>query len=219
MAERTEEKYLLDMSEYSAISARIRAVMAADSNGKDGGYSISSLYFDDPHDTALREKEDGDAVHVKYRVRTYNGEAGYIRLERKIKKGLITEKKSAKISERELASILSGEGLPEGSAAFGLFSEMRSRLFLPVVTVRYDREAYVYPSLGVRVTFDKNVDRLPPDAHCLFGNSDGALPAIERGHVIMEIKYSGRCPSFIRKCMGAGCTQLSVSKYALARRV
>ena len=219
MAERTEEKYLLDMAEYSRISARIRAVMTPDKNGREGVYSISSLYFDDPHGTALREKEDGDAVHVKYRVRTYNGEAGYIRLERKIKRGLITEKKSAIISEGELIAILSGVGLPEDSDAFALVSEMRSRLFLPVVTVRYDREAYVYPSLGVRVTFDKNVDRLPPDAHCLFRQGDGALPAIERGQVIMEIKYTGRCPSFIRKCMGTGCTQLSVSKYALARRV
>lgn len=217
MAERREEKYLINYSEYSVISSRIKALLQPDTNGKNGKYSICSMYFDDAFDTALAEKEDGNAVHIKFRIRTYDGSDGFIRLERKTKRGIVTEKHSARITKEELDKILSGEAISEESKCFGLVSEMRARAFKPVISVRYDREAYYMPSLGVRVTFDINVDSLPPDKDTLFGNTKRALPAIERGQIIMEIKYSDRCPSFIRKACETNSAQLSVSKYALCR--
>lgn len=217
MAERREEKYLIDYSEYSVIANRLRAVLKPDKNGKDGRYSICSLYFDDPFDTALAEKEDGNAVHIKFRIRTYNGSKRIIRLERKTKRGIVTEKHSAIITESELDKIIRGEALDENSECFGLASEIRAKAFKPVVSVRYDREAYVFPELGIRVTFDINVDSLPPDKETLFGNTKGVTPAIGREKIIMEIKYSERCPSFIRKCCETYSSQLSVSKYALCR--
>lgn len=217
MAERREEKYLINYSEYSVISSRIKALLQPDTNGKNGKYSICSMYFDDAFDTALAEKEDGNAVHIKFRIRTYDGSDGFIRLERKTKRGIVTEKHSARITKEELDKILSGEAISDESECFGLVSEMRARAFKPVISVRYDREAYYMPSLGVRVTFDINVDSLPPDKDTLFGNTKRALPAIERGQIIMEIKYSDRCPSFIRKACETNSAQLSVSKYALCR--
>lgn len=217
MAERREEKYLINYSEYSVISSRIKALLQPDTNGKNGKYSICSMYFDDVFDTALAEKEDGNAVHIKFRIRTYDGSDGFIRLERKTKRGIVTEKHSARITKEELDKILSGEAISKESKCFGLVSEMRARAFKPVISVRYDREAYYMPSLGVRVTFDINVDSLPPDKDTLFGNTKRALPAIDRGQIIMEIKYSDRCPSFIRKACATNSAQLSVSKYALCR--
>jgi hypothetical protein len=175
------------------------------------------MYFDDAFDTALAEKEDGNAVHIKFRIRTYDGSDGFIRLERKTKRGIVTDKHSERITKEELDKILSGEAISEESKCFGLVSEMRARAFKPVISVRYDREAYYMPSLGVRVTFDINVDSLPPDKDTLFGNTKRALPAIDRGQIIMEIKYSDRCPSFIRKACATNSAQLSVSKYALCR--
>ncbi len=219
MAERREEKYLISYSEYSLIANRIRSVLQPDKNGKNGKYSICSLYFDDAYDTALAEKEDGNAVHIKYRIRTYDGDNRFIRLERKTKRGIVTEKHSAKITEAELKAIMSGEPIDENSDCFGLASEIRAKAFRPAVTVRYDREAYVMPSLGIRVTFDMNVDSLPPDKDTLFGRTERALPAVGRDKIIMEIKYSERCPSFIRKCCNTFGAQLSVSKYALCRNV
>ncbi len=219
MAERREEKYLISYPEYSLIVNRIKSVLQPDKNGKNGRYSISSLYFDDPYDTALAEKEDGNAVHIKYRIRTYDGEDRFIKLERKTKRGIVTEKHSASITVNELKAIMSGEPIDENSDCFGLASEIRTKAFHPVVTVRYDREAYVMPSLGIRVTFDMNVDSLPPDIGTLFGHTERALPAVERDKIIMEIKYSERCPSFIRKCCSTFGSQLSVSKYALCRNV
>lgn len=217
MAERREEKYLIDYSEYSVIANRIRTLLTPDKNAPDGRYSICSLYFDDPFDTALAEKEDGNAVHVKFRIRTYGGSKKTIRLERKTKRGIVTEKHSAIISEAELDKIVRGEGVDENSECFGLVSEMYSKAFRPAISVRYDREAYIYEPLGIRVTFDFNIDSLPPEKETLFGKTERALPAIDRGQIIMEIKYFDRCPSFIRKCCSTNGMQLSVSKYALCR--
>lgn len=217
MAERREEKYLIDYSEYSVIASRIRELLTPDKNARDGRYSICSLYFDDPFGTALAEKEDGNAVHVKFRIRTYGGSKKIIRLERKTKRGIVTEKHSAVITESELDKIIKGELVDENSECFGLVSEMYSRAFRPAVSVRYDREAYVFEPLGIRVTFDFNIDSLPPDKETLFGRTERAIPAIERGQIIMEIKYSERCPSFVRKCCQTYGMQFSVSKYALCR--
>jgi SPX domain protein involved in polyphosphate accumulation len=217
LAERREEKYLISYTEYSIIANRIRSVLRPDQNGKNGKYSISSLYFDDPYDTALAEKEDGNAVHIKYRIRTYDGNDGFIRLERKTKRGIVTEKHSAKIDEALLEAILNGENISEDEECFGLASEIRAKGFRPAVSVRYDREAYVMPSLGVRVTFDMNVDSLPATKETLFGETTGVIPALFRGDVIMEIKYTDRCPAFIRNCCVNTGMQLSVSKYALCR--
>ncbi len=217
MAERIEEKYLIDMYDYSAILNRISALMMPDKNGINGKYSICSLYFDDAFDTALSDKEDGNAIHIKFRIRTYGGSKGLIKLERKTKRGIITEKKSATLSEEELDLILSNGDIPKEAKCYDLVQEMRSKGLKPIVSVRYDREAFVFSPLGIRVTFDKNIDSLSPDKETLFGEIQGVKPAISRNTIVMEIKYSDRCPAFIRKaCLNSG-SQLSVSKYALCR--
>lgn len=217
MAQRREEKYLITLAEYSVIANRIKAVMQPDKNGKNGRYSICSLYFDDAYDTALAEKEDGNAVHIKFRIRTYDGSRKFIKLERKTKRGIVTEKHSATLTEAELDAILKGNSIDENAECFGLASEIRAKGVRPAVSVRYDREAYVMPSLGIRVTFDFNVDALSPDKETLFGKTQTVFPAVARDKVIMEIKYSERCPAFIRKCCSGAGMQLSVSKYALCR--
>lgn len=217
MAERREEKYLITYDEYAIIADRIRKTLSPDRNGENGKYSICSLYFDDPFDTALAEKEDGNAVHIKFRIRTYGGSKKLIKLERKTKRGIVTEKHSAILSESELDSIINGAHIDENSECFGLVQELRSKAFRPVVSVRYDREAYVMPALGIRVTFDFNVDSLSPEKQTLFGSMNGFVPALNRNAVIMEIKYSERCPSLVRKCCVNSGMQLSVSKYALCR--
>jgi len=219
MADRIEEKYLIDYADYAKIAARVRGVLQPDKNGNNGKYSICSLYFDDAYDTALYEKLDGEAVHIKFRIRTYSGSNRFIKLERKTKRGVVTEKHSASITQAELESILKGDNMDENAECFGLVSEMRSKAMKPKIAVCYDREAYVMPSMNLRVTFDTNVSALPGEAEALFGGCTNPIPAIKRGMVIMEIKYTDRCPAFIRRCCANSGMQLSVSKYALCREV
>ena len=217
MAERREEKYIISYPEYSIISNRVRSVLLPDPHGNNGRYSICSMYFDDPVDTALYEKEDGQPIHIKYRIRTYNGDRSFISLERKTKRGIVTEKSAVAINETDLEKIKRSVSPNQVSRCFDMAADMRTRALSPKVCVRYDREAYYQPTTGVRVTFDMNIDALSPDTECLFGDCRRVIPSFPRDKVIMEIKYGEKCPSFIRICCASDGMQLSVSKYALCR--
>ena len=83
---RHELKYDIGMSEYYQLIPRIRAVMKRDGNvGKDGTYRIQSVYFDNYRDKALKEKTVGIQKREKFRIRWYNDNTEFIKLEKKMK--------------------------------------------------------------------------------------------------------------------------------------
>ena len=222
MATRHEEKFLIDYRQYVLLRSRAEAAMRPDEHAPDGSYLITSLYYDDRQDSALDEKLDGVRVHTKYRVRTYGADGDFIRLERKVKRGIMTEKHSTSL-QREQIPLLS-----DPATALGTFSgrglvmaaDMRSRGLLPSVTVRYRRDAFVYPGTDTRLTFDTHVEALPPTADHLFDASGAGIPALPPQTVVMEVKYGEHLPAFVRKLSAVcGGMQLSVSKYALCRAV
>lgn len=220
MATRHEEKFLIDYRQYVLLRGRAETAMRPDSNAPNGSYLITSLYYDDRLNSALDEKLDGVRVHTKYRVRTYNADAGFIRLERKVKRGIMTEKHSAMLraSEIPMLSDPATELTYFSGRRLVLASDMRSRGLLPVVTVRYRRDAFVYPETDTRLTFDTHVEALPPTTAHLFDASSAGTPALPPNMVVMEVKYGEYLPTFVRKLCAACCgMQLSVSKYALCR--
>ena len=221
MASRHEEKFLIDYRQYSVVRARAEAAMRPDPNSIDGSYLITSVYYDDHRNTALDEKLDGVKVHTKYRIRTYDCNPSPVNLERKVKRGIMTEKFSSKIDPAWLDTFADPATDLE---AFGgrtrvMATEMRSKGLFPAITVRYKRDAFVYPEADVRLTFDTDVEALPPDFAHLFDDSECGIPALPRNVVIMEVKYGEYLPAFVRKIASCDAMQLSVSKYALCREV
>ena len=59
MKPRHEWKHEITAADRLILASRLSAVARRDSHGQNGRYEIRSLYFDDPKDTALREKIDG----------------------------------------------------------------------------------------------------------------------------------------------------------------
>ncbi len=218
MAIRHEEKYIIDYNQYVTLRQRARTLLTPDKNGKDGAYTITSLYFDDYFDTALLEKLDGLPVHSKFRVRTYNCSDRFIKLERKDKRGIWTEKFSAPLT-REQALDLTGWAFQQDDAAFSLVSQMRKTDLRPVVAVRYDRDAFFFRGTDLRLTFDTNLQAIAPTPEALVDETVKGLPVLDGNSVIMEIKYGSHVPGFIRRLTAAPCKQLSVSKYALCRQI
>lgn len=213
---RIEEKFILDYRQYSVIKSRVSKVLRPDTHSG-GSYQVSSLYFDDPYNTAYYEKTDGLSVHTKFRIRTYNCSEDMIKLEKKIKRGIRTEKESAVVSNKDLI-VLSNP--PIQTDAFSgkllrLAAELQSRGMRPVLTVRYDREAFYLDGFGVRVTFDTRIRALPPEASSLFNDKTAGIPVLHPLSVIMEVKYNERLPDFVRLLCKSDAPQLSVSKYAL----
>ena len=207
--QRHEEKYIISYADYAILKARAEKILTPDRNGQNGSYTITSLYYDDPMDTALLEKQDGLARHTKFRLRTYDYSDKVIRLERKVKEGILTQKESLSLTREQLQSL---ETLDEDLAV-----EMRSIGMRPAITVRYRRDAYTYPGTDIRLTFDTDLRVLPADMQTLFDPNYGGIPVLSGNEVIMEVKYGTYLPRFLRTLTAVPSQQLSVSKYALCR--
>lgn len=218
MLTRHEEKYILTYRQYILLRQRALEVLTPDHHGAGGTYTITSLYYDDPEDTGLYEKLDGLAFHSKFRIRTYDFDPGFVRLERKDKQGVLTNKLSCTIAAQQIP-LLTQPGAWEqlDGASRELAQQMQAKALRPVVAVRYVRDAFCYPGSDLRLTFDRELEAIPPDTAALSRADFRGIPALAPGNVVMEIKYGSYLPTFLRKLTHVQAPQLSLSKYALCR--
>lgn len=219
MPSRHEEKYIITYSQYSMLRNRAEQLLTPDPNGDNGNYVITSLYYDDILDHALYEKLDGLPEHRKFRVRTYDFENKIIKLERKDKHGILTEKASASLQPEQIED-LNGVHTPLdrfSDRAFDLAAQIKAGDLRPIVAVRYRRDAFFFEGTDLRLTFDTHLEAIPPSVDALFSSEVTGLPVLDANSVIMEVKYGSYIPSFVRKFTAVNCKQLSVSKYALCR--
>lgn len=219
MAQRHEEKYLIDYQQYVLLKAKVMEILTPDSHGASGSYAVTSLYYDDPMDTALLEKQDGLSRHTKFRLRTYDCRADVIRLERKVKEGILTQKQTIAVTAEQLQYLGHPQWKPDelSGDAYDLAVQMQAGGLRPAVTVRYRRDAFFFPGTDLRLTFDTDLRALPPETKALFDPESGGIPVLDGNTVIMEIKYGSYLPTFIRHLTAVPTRQLSVSKYALCR--
>ena len=88
---RHEYKYIISAQSAELLKRRLPCMMARDPHaGESGQYTIRSLYFDDPNFSAFDEKMAGLRDRVKYRLRCYNYNRDFIRLEKKEKQKDVT---------------------------------------------------------------------------------------------------------------------------------
>lgn len=194
-------------------------ILSPDPHGDQGSYVITSLYYDDPKDTALYEKLDGLPEHSKFRIRTYDYSDSFIKLERKDKHGILTEKIDAPISRTQI-DLLNGTATPFDdfdNDAYELAVQIHSKGLQPKVAVRYRRDAFYHPGSDFRLTFDTELESIGPDPEALFNPDVRGFPVLDGNNVVMEIKYGAYIPNFARKLTNVNGRQLSVSKYALCR--
>ncbi len=218
MAERHEEKYLISYAQYALLKADAARVLTPDLHGRQGSYVITSLYYDDPKDTALLEKQDGLQRHTKFRLRTYDGAEDLIKLERKVKQGIITQKQTASVTKAQLP-LLGEQTADFAGEALSLAAQMVSGGLRPSITVRYRRDAFFYRGTDLRLTFDTDLEVLPAAQALLFDRGSTGIPVLDKNTVIMEIKYGQYVPDFVRLLTAIPSRQLSVSKYALCREM
>ena len=202
------------------LSARLSAAAQRDSHGQNGRYAIRSLYFDDPWDTALREKLDGVARREKFRIRYYDGDASFLCLEKKIKQDGLCGKRSVLLSVQEVQRILDGDldWMPASGRPLiqELCWKMKSNGLGPRTIVDYTRDAYVFPAGNVRVTLDSNI-------HTGLRSTDFLNPGsltIPAGDAptILEVKWDEFLPDLIRDAVQLpGRHTSAFSKYAACR--
>ena len=106
---RYENKYFISYAGYQMLRTRLRAAMCMDENtGEDGRYLIRSLYFDDYRQSGLQDKIEGVETREKFRIRFYDMDDSFIRLESKQKHNMMTKKETARLTRSQVEQILSG---------------------------------------------------------------------------------------------------------------
>ena len=165
---RNEWKYLISTSEKEMLMLRLKPFLQPDPHAGEGGYYIRSLYFDDYWNSAYAEKEAGVLMRKKYRIRIYNNNDKFIKLERKKKFGSYIYKESAPLTREEVEKILKGD------YAFLLYSphslcrefyiECTCNMMRPRTIVDYERIPWILDVKFTEMLPQLLRDVLPPPA-------------------------------------------------------
>lgn len=217
---RHEWKHEIDLADRLALRARLGAVCRADLHAVGGSYQIRSLYFDDRRDKALREKIDGVDRREKFRIRYYNGDPSFIRLEKKSKWNGLGAKATAELSAGEVQAIVDGDlaWMPGSGRPLvqELYHKMRSQGLRPRTIVDYTREPFVYAPGNVRVTLDYDI-RTGLGCVDFLDRACVTVPAGEAVS-ILEVKWDAFLPGIIRDAVGLPNRRAGAfSKYAACR--
>ena len=219
---RHELKHRINLREDLVLSQRLRKLFAHDKNAGPGGtYRVTSLYFDTPYDSALREKIDGVNRREKFRLRYYGMDTSFIRLEKKYKVNGLCGKHSARMTQEQVKELLSGSSeflLDSDEPLFiELYSKIKGKGLRPKAIVRYDREAFLYAPGNVRITLDRDIRT---GLGCVdFLNSEIFYMRTMEHCTVLEVKYDAFLPELVRMAVQVpGRQAAACSKYALSRR-
>jgi len=214
---RHELKYLINHCDLALTRQRINGIMKRDEHTVNGIYKIRSLYFDDYWNTSFTDKIMGVNNRKKYRIRFYNDDDRFIRLERKSKVENYICKVSTPITREEAELIIDGRYAfllkKDNDLCRDVYYQCVSRVMRPCVIVEYEREAFVHLAGDTRVTFDTNVR-----ASTMFKEFfTPLLPfsyMFEEGNLVMEVKFTELLSKIIRNAIPCKSNEYSaVSKF------
>ena len=218
---RQEKKYLMTLVDMELLWNRLDQVMLLDPHNGTRGYCVRSLYFDTLEERDYHEKLDGMELRRKIRLRIYHPEAAFALLEMKQKEGGYQKKRSLRIERADAVRLASGDcrcllrySDPFAAECYGL---MQMDCYRPKTVVEYRRKAYIARENKIRITFDYEI-RASEACLDLFSAGLNLYPVLDPFNGVLEVKYNGFLLSYIKALVsGANRSELSVSKYCLAR--
>ena len=220
---RSELKHYINYQDYLIIRSKISNFLTLDKNVyKDSfEYKIRSIYFDNFNNKVLEEKLLGLNKRDKFRIRLYNDDDSFIRLEKKSKINGLCKKISEPITKDEVLKIINNdiEFLIKSQKQLfqDLYIKMKTEFLKPKTIVDYEREAYIYKIGNVRITFDKNL-RTGIVSNDIFNKELCTISPIDKDYIVLEVKYDEFLPEFILNLIQLGeRSKTSISKYALCR--
>lgn len=221
---RHELKFKISNSAAEVLKQKLSLILKKDKNAyySDGSYLIKSLYFDDLDSSSYYEKMDGVLYRKKYRIRIYNNNDKFIRLEKKMKHNTYTAKEQILISKDIYSKILNGK-LDEIESPTGLLEEFitnsKTKHLVPSVIVLYHRTAFTYPISEVRITFDSHIQSGLYN-YDLFDKEVPMYDVSESGKQVLEVKFNEVLPLHIANILNdiPSCKE-AVSKFAICRSI
>lgn len=221
---RHELKYVISRCDAQRLKQTLSFIMERDRHSKhdDFSYIITSLYFDTIDHDAFFDKMNGVRMRKKYRLRIYNHSYARILLECKHKHENMTYKQGVEITYEQCQRIIQGdmtyvEDDPELMRQFIL--DHRLHMYIPSVIVEYDRLAYVYEPLDVRITFDDHLATYLYHTDLLHLDANKAFVS-ESDTVVLEVKFNQILPDFIRLVLNSiPTTRQAISKYTHSKLI
>ncbi len=233
---RNEWKHSMDQTDYLTIRNRLASI-AGDSMyaGLGGMYRVRNLTFTQTDGDRHPDLLSSIGRRESFRIRYYNENTDYIRLEKKTRVGGKTNKQSVPLSEEECRRILAGDTEWMAESVEPLMKEFYARISsgeLKAQTVAdFRREAFVYRPCNVRITMDsrletgipaerfldldwrrQNAADTAPAQSAVTGDGLGYSLKQQKEAVIMEIKYDCFLPEVIRAAIRV--TQKRPSSFA-----
>ncbi len=222
VALRHELKHTMNPVDCCALRAKLHLFFEyddhADVNGK---YKVRSLYFDNPDNMVLRQKLDGVNNREKFRIRYYNNDPGFIRLEKKSKINGLCGKQATMLTREECEYLIRGDSqwMRESGnpLILELYTKMHYQMLRPGTVVDYEREAYAYRPGNVRITLDSQI-QTGLTRKDLFNPDLPVLAACRPDIAILEVKYDEFLPDLVADIVRiSNRRQSPFSKYAAAR--
>lgn len=220
---RYENKYYISYAGYLQLKGRLDAGLRKDSHTShpDGAYFIRSMYFDDYQQSGLLDKVEGVQKREKFRIRFYDLDDSFIRLESKQKLDQMTRKFSAPLTREQCDAILRGDiwwmYKSEHALHRHFYAKARTSLLQPAVIVDYYREAYTFQD--VRITFDRDIHSGRFNLN-MFDRNVPTVAVMPSDRMVLEVKYDDALPDEVRRLLGSvALSRQAISKYEMCRKM
>lgn len=222
---RNEIKFIINKNMAEVLKQRLSLIMNVDTNSvnSDNSYYIRSLYFDDEDSNAFYEKLDGVEYRKKYRIRIYNLDDKFIRLECKYKHNNMTSKDQILITSEECSKIIDGKidgfKLEKDNILKQFLVDYRLNRLKPSIIVDYNRLAFTYHVSDIRITFDSKI-KSGLYNYNLFDENACTYSVIDDSEVVLEVKFNEVLPEAIAIILSTVPTfRQAFSKFATCRSI
>lgn len=225
---RHELKFIVSKRLANVLKYKLSLLMNIDKNSinENNTYFIRSIYFDDYKSSAYYEKINGVEFRKKYRIRYYNYDDNFIKLECKYKSKDLTRKISININ-KELCNKLISDNLDdiyindikEEGLLKQFIADAKLKKLKPVVIVDYERLAYTLDLSDLRITFDEDV-RSCAYSKEIFNDCLPTFKVLEKDKEVLEVKFNDFIPEHITNILATiPMFRQSVSKFAICRSI
>lgn len=210
---RNELKYSITNRDFELLKCSLESLLKKDEHCFNNFYTITSIYFDNYKKTSYNQVKNGISERYKYRIRFYNYDSEFIKLEKKQKLNGLTNKKSIIITKELLFDILNNNvkiSNLNDKLLNELILKMKTEYLRPIICVEYDRIPFIYKLGNVRITLDYNI-RYTNKYNDLFNSKKDMRYLCDK---ILEVKYDEFIPDYVRYRLQLNSLhQISYSKF------
>lgn len=217
---RHEYKYRIPYEDMLTLREKLNEVLTIDRC--EDGYLIRSLYFDSIEDNDYYDKLGGEINRKKIRLRIYEPNPKYVKLEIKskydthqLKRSIVIDKNTAAELIKENYDVLLNYNDETAKEAYTI---LRKGLYKPKVIIEYQRIAYM-TGTTTRITFDFDL-RSSTNIDSFFDEEINYNNLSNKTDVVLEIKFDRFLEPYLSNILSSYGTRFeSVSKYVMGRNM